>query len=96
MSIRIKESHSVHPLIRIRKGLSVLFELTNVRIIEINPAGKFKKKKKKSNFKSGGVYMALHIECRFNKNSLLQRYSLVILPAGKTLLNLTQGTWEFV
>ena len=26
--------------------------------------------------------MALHIECRFNKNSLLQCYFLVILPAG--------------
>ena len=27
-------------------------------------------------------YMALHIECRFNKNSLLQCYFLAILPAG--------------
>ena len=29
--------------------------------------------------------MTLHIECRFNKNSLLQRYFLAILPAGKGL-----------
>ena len=28
-------------------------------------------------------YMALHIECRFNKISLLQCYFLAILPAGK-------------
>ena len=28
-------------------------------------------------------YMALHIECRFNKNSLLRCYFLAILPAGK-------------
>ena len=28
-------------------------------------------------------YMALHIERRFNKNSLLQCYFLAILPAGK-------------
>ena len=27
-------------------------------------------------------YMASHIECRFNKNSLLQCYFLAILPAG--------------
>ena len=27
-------------------------------------------------------YMTLHIECRFNKNSLLQCYFLVILLAG--------------
>ena len=27
-------------------------------------------------------YMALHIECRFNKNALLQCYFLAILPAG--------------
>ena len=26
--------------------------------------------------------MALHIECRFNKNSLLQCYFLAFLPAG--------------
>ena len=28
------------------------------------------------------VYMALHFQCRFNKNSLLQRYFLAILLAG--------------
>ena len=28
-------------------------------------------------------YMTLHIECRFNKNSLLQCYFLAIFPAGK-------------
>ena len=28
------------------------------------------------------LYMALHFQCRFNKNSLLQCYYLVILPAG--------------
>ena len=27
-------------------------------------------------------YMALHFECRFNKNSLLQCYFLAILPVG--------------
>ena len=27
-------------------------------------------------------YVALHIECRFNKNSLLQCYFLVFLPDG--------------
>ena len=31
-------------------------------------------------------YMALQIECRFNKNSLLQCYFLVILPAGLVTL----------
>ena len=31
-------------------------------------------------------YMALHIECRFNKISLLQCYFLAILPAGLVLL----------
>ena len=30
-------------------------------------------------------YMALHIECRFNKNSLLQCYFLAILPTGENL-----------
>ena len=30
--------------------------------------------------------MAMHIECRFNKNSLLQCFFLGILPAGKVLV----------
>ena len=29
-------------------------------------------------------YMALKIECRFNKDSLLRGYFLAILPAGKS------------
>ena len=33
------------------------------------------------------MYMALHIECRFNKNSLLQCYFLAILPAGNNKVN---------
>ena len=33
-------------------------------------------------------YMASHIECRSSKNSLLQCYFLVILPAGNPLLYL--------
>ena len=32
-------------------------------------------------------YMALHIECRFNKKSLLQCYFLVFLPAGSNVSN---------
>ena len=31
-------------------------------------------------------YMASHIECRFNKISLLQCYVLAILPAGLTII----------
>ena len=35
-------------------------------------------------------YMASHIECRFNKNSLLQCYFLAILPAGIASLSFSR------
>ena len=35
-------------------------------------------------------YMASHIECRFNKNSLIQCYFLGILPAGYWLKSLVR------
>ena len=48
----------------------------------INPAGKIAEKAMwRSVF---FYYMALHIECRFNKNSLLQCYFLTILKKGPT------------
>ena len=34
---------------------------------------------------------ALHIECRFNKNSLLRRYFLVFLPAGSVNVLISQA-----
>ena len=55
----------------------------NLCLLLLCPAGKIVEK--------AGVeecifdYMASHIECRFNKNSLLQCYFLAILPAGYLL-----------
>ena len=36
-------------------------------------------------------YMALYIECRINKNSLLQCYFLAILPAGTFIMKIFWG-----
>ena len=40
-------------------------------------------------------YIALHIGCRFNKNSLFQRYFLVFLLAGKSLVVSLAWLWEY-
>ena len=48
------------------------------------------KKKKRSMKECIFDYIALHIKCRFKKNSLLRSYFLAILPAGfkdRTLQN---------
>ena len=60
------------------------FSVPLVKFVLSQPANLQKKQ-------CGGVFfddMALHIECRFDKNSLLQRYFLAILPAGVIVLAL--------
>ena len=60
----------------------------SIYILNYYPVGKIAEKAmRRSVFLA--IHIALYIECRFNKNSLLQCYFLVILPAGyETILSL--------
>ena len=81
-----KKVYSRHPLIRTRKGLDVLFELTNVRIIESSGKTENLDKRSQMSVLSSIFYnflkKSLIIVCIFHLSKVLVDYATHVVSIG--------------